>query len=78
MLNELNDYLRNQAESNKALININEKPRILPIRKKSEPPSQIKSYIDRPFRISVLVNAYKLGKLFQVRLKPGTTQTDQG
>ncbi|POS81830.1 hypothetical protein EPUL_006096, partial [Erysiphe pulchra] len=51
---------------------------MLPIRKKSESPSQISSYIDRPFRIPVLVNAYKLGQLFQVRLKPGTTQADQG
>ncbi|KAI1007128.1 hypothetical protein K3495_g1091 [Podosphaera aphanis] len=39
---------------------------------------QVNPLADRPFRIPVLVNAYKLGKLFQVKLKAGTTQADQG
>ncbi|POS82434.1 hypothetical protein EPUL_006711, partial [Erysiphe pulchra] len=53
LLDKLYDYLRSQAESNKAIINVKEKPRMLPMRKKSESPSQISSYIDRPFRIPV-------------------------
>lgn len=64
---------------NKVITHVSRRPRNQPTsvtESKSTP--QVNPLGDRLFRIPVLVNAYKFGKLFQVRLKPGTTQADQG
>ncbi|RKF71561.1 hypothetical protein GcC1_097023, partial [Golovinomyces cichoracearum] len=76
-------FLEKRAESNKILVNSNEK-KCHPFHSAAYSTNISKSstennlLADRPFRVPVIVNAYKLGRLFQVKLKPGTTQADQG
>lgn len=78
-LDELYSSLRSRAEVNKTITHVRKRlPNPIPSNTGPKSPTQINSLTDRLFRIPVLVNVYKLGQLFQVKLKPGTTQADQG
>ncbi|RKF82572.1 hypothetical protein GcC1_013040, partial [Golovinomyces cichoracearum] len=83
LLEELYSFLEKRAESNKILVNSNGK-QCHPLHSAvystniSKFSTQNNLLADRPFRVPVIVNTYKVGRLFQVKLKPGTTQADQG